>query len=52
MRKFTCYFTYNNVYDLCAFTAASAEEAIAKAQHYFNTHADFADVKVTVYKAV
>jgi hypothetical protein len=43
---------YDNVEDLCAVTAQTAEEAIAKAQAFYNAHADFADTTVTVYKAV
>ena len=51
MQYFTVYFRYNNVEDLCAVNATSAEDAIAKAQNYFNTNPLFADVKVTAYKA-
>ena len=52
MQYFTVYLRYENVEDLCAVNATSAEEAIAKAQAYYNAHAEFLDTTVTVYKAV
>jgi hypothetical protein len=52
MQKYTVYLRYDNVEDLCVVKANSTEEAIAKAQAFYNAHADFADTTVTVYKAV
>ena len=52
MQTYTVYLRYNNVEDLNVFKATSAEQAIAKAQAFYNTHADFADTTVTVYSAV
>jgi len=51
MQYFTVYFRYDNVEDLCAVNATTAEEALAKAQQYFNTNPLFADANVTAYKA-
>ena len=44
MQYFTVYLRYDNVEDLCA--------VMAKAQAYYNAHAEFLDTTVTVYKAV
>ncbi len=52
MQTYTVYLRYNNVEDLNVFKATSAEQAIAKAQAFYNAHADFADTTVTVYSAV
>jgi|LauGreDrversion4_2_1035121.scaffolds.fasta_scaffold1282254_1 hypothetical protein len=52
MQTFTVYLRYDNVEDLNVVKAATAEEAIAKAQLFYNTHAEFADTTVTVYSAV
>jgi len=52
MQTYTVYLRYDNVEDLTAVKANSAEDAIAKAQAFYNAHADFADTTVTVYKAV
>ena len=52
MKTYTVFLRYDNVEDLTAVKATSAEEAIAKAQAYYNAHAEFADTTVTVYKAV
>jgi len=52
MQKYTVYLRYDNIEDLCVVKATSAEDAIARAQAFYNAHADFADTTVTVYKAV
>jgi hypothetical protein len=52
MQEYTVFLRYDNVEDLTVVKATSAEDAIAKAQAYYNAHADFADTTVTVYKAV
>ena len=52
MQNYTVYLRYDNVEDLNAVNANSAEEAIAKAQAYYNAHPLFADTTVKVYKAV
>jgi len=52
MQEYTVFLRYDNVEDLAVVKATSAEDAIAKAQAYYNAHADFADTTVTVYKAV
>lgn len=52
MQYFTVYLRYDSVEDLCAVSAKSAEEAMAKAQAYYNAHKDFLGTTVTVYKAV
>lgn len=52
MQEFTVYFSYSNVYDLCVVKATTKEDAIAKAQTYFNNSKDYADVTVNVYNAV
>lgn len=52
MQNYTVYLRYDNVFDLTACNASSAEEAIAKTQAYYNAHAQFADTQVVVYKAV
>jgi hypothetical protein len=51
MKTYTVFLRYDNVEDLTAVKATSAEDAIAKAQAFYNAHADFADTTVTVYKA-
>ena len=52
MQNYTVYLRYDNVEDLNAVNANSAEEAIAKAQAFYNAHPEFADTTVQVYKAV
>ena len=52
MQKYTVYLRYDNIEDLCVVKATSAEDAIARAQAYYNAHSDFSDTTVTVYKAV
>ena len=52
MQYYTVFLKYDNVEDLTACKAASAEQAIAKVQAHYNAHADFADTTVTVYKAI
>lgn len=52
MQYYTVYLRYDGVYDLTATQANSAEEAISIAQNYYNSHPEFRDTVVTVYKAV
>lgn len=52
MQYYTVYLRYDSVEDLNAVQANSAEEAIAKAQAYYNAHPAFADTTVVVHKAV
>jgi len=52
MKKYTVLLRYDNVEDLCAVNAKTAEDAIAKAQAYYNAHAAFKDTIVTAYEAV
>ncbi len=51
MQSYTCYFSYDNVEDLCVVKAATEEEAIANAQQMLNKHPEFADVQVIVHSA-
>ena len=52
MQYFTVYLRYDNVEDLCAVQANSKEEAIAKAQAYYNAHKEFLGTTVVVHSAV
>ena len=52
MQRYTVYLRYDNIEDLCVIKATSAEDAIARAQAFYNAHPEFADTTVTVYKAV
>jgi hypothetical protein len=52
MQEYTVFLRYDNIEDLCVVKATSAQDAIARAQAYYNAHAAFADTTVTVYKAV
>lgn len=52
MQTFTVFLRYDNVEDLTAVRANNAEEAIAKAQAFYNAHPEFRDTTVKVYKAV
>ncbi len=52
MQLYTVYLRYDNVEDLNVFKAATAEEAIAKAQYFYNNCEEFADTTVTVHSAV
>ena len=52
LKTFQVHFAYNNVEDLCVIQAYGKNDAIIKAQLYFNKHKDFADVQVRVYNAV
>lgn len=52
MQYYTVYLRYDNVSDLTACKANSAEEAISLTQKHYNSHPEFRDTVVTVYKAV